>query len=199
MAEEKKFTEIESLHIISEMIQKAKNEFYETGISALLWGSVVSFCSLYTFINYAYIKLPLVDYIWLLTLVAIIPQIFITIKENKKRKFKSHVDTAIGGIWISYAAAIFLLSFYCSKFQYSEHSNSLFIILYGVPTFATGFTMRFKPMIIGGIACWVLALISMYVSFPVSMLLGAVAAIVAWLIPGLILRRTYLKCKSKNV
>ena len=34
MGEEKQLTEIESLRIISEMILKAKNEFYETGVSA---------------------------------------------------------------------------------------------------------------------------------------------------------------------
>ncbi len=198
MPQKQELSEQESLRIISEMILKARNEFYETGVSALLWGSIITFCSMYSFASFYY-PLPLTNYVWFLPLFAIIPQIIISINESKNRKFKTHADAAMGGIWISFGIAILLVSLlYSSKFDIPSIST-LFLILYGIPTFTTGFARSFMPMIIGGIICWILAIISMYVSFPASFLLTAIAAIVAWLIPGFILRRTYLTSKTKHV
>ena len=56
MAEEQ-LTEQQSLEIITQMISKAKCDYEETGIGALLWGSLVTFCSLITFGNF-YWKIP---------------------------------------------------------------------------------------------------------------------------------------------
>ncbi|MEJ7683807.1 MAG: hypothetical protein WKG06_39295 [Segetibacter sp.] len=104
----------------------------------------------------------------------------------------------MGGIWLSFAITLFLLSYYTSLYNI-PNTNSLFIIIYGIPTFATGFARRFMPMIIGGIACWVFAIAAMYVPFPYSMLLTAAAAQLAWFIPGLILRSRYRKAKEQHV
>ena len=39
----------ESLQLITRMINKARNDYHETGVSALLWGSVITVFSLLTF------------------------------------------------------------------------------------------------------------------------------------------------------
>ena len=44
--EEKELNEKESLSLISEMIQKAKSSFHESGTSAILWGSVTAVCAI---------------------------------------------------------------------------------------------------------------------------------------------------------
>ena len=49
--EEKELNEQESISLISEMIQKAKSSFHESGTSAILWGSVVAFCGLVSFMQ----------------------------------------------------------------------------------------------------------------------------------------------------
>lgn len=197
MKDEKELTEAESLQLITSMISKAKNDYADTGIASLMWGSIITFCGLITFANYWW-KIRWLDNIWWLPAVALIPQIFISYTERKRQKFKAHHDQFMGGIWLSFAITLFLLSFYTSKFNV-PNPNSLFIIIYGIPTFATGFARRFMPMIIGGIACWVLAIVCMYIAFPYTMLLTAVAAQVAWFIPGLILRRRYRKAKEQHV
>jgi hypothetical protein len=197
MDEEKSLTEQESLALITRMINKAKCDYEETGISALMWGGVVCFCSLVSFAGF-YLDWQWAGYVWFLTFVAVIPQIIIAIRESKRRKFKSHNDDAMSGIWISFGIGIFLLSYFTNLFNV-QHAASLYIIFYGVPTFATGFARNFKPMIAGGIICWIIAIISFYVSFPSIMLLTAAAAIVSWFVPGLILRRRYLDLKKENV
>src|ERR1700744_3493709 len=101
MEQEKILTGEESLELISRMINKAKRDYQDTGLSALLWGSVITICSLVSFAN-AYINKPVLDYIWYLPVVAVAGQVYIAIEEGKRRKLKAHDDTMMGGIWISF-------------------------------------------------------------------------------------------------
>jgi hypothetical protein len=195
--EEKRMTEQESLQLINEMIYKAKNHFHESGASALLWGSTIIFCSIVSLVN-SYWRIKWLESVWWLTFAAIIPQIIISIREAKQRKYKAHTDDAMGGIWISFGIAVFLVSYYTNEFK-PAGSASLFLILYGMPTLATGLAHRFKPMIIGGIVCWVCAIISFYTPLRTDLILFIIAAFFAWFLPGAILRRHYLKARRKHV
>jgi hypothetical protein len=197
MADEIQLTEKESFEIITSMINKAKCDYRETGVGALMWGSLVTFCSLITFANY-YLHLQWVEYVWFLTYIAVVPQIIISVRESRRKKYKTYNDDAMGGIWISFGVGLALLIYFVDVFKV-QNNEILFLIIYGIPTFATGYARKFKPMIIGGIACWAFAVISMYTPFPYRMLLSAAAAQLAWFIPGLILRRRYLNAKEKHV
>lgn len=187
----------QSLQLIEEMIYKAKNSYHESGNSSLLWGGTIMLCSAVSFGN-TWWGIQGLYQIWWLTLAALIPQVIISVRESKTHKFKSHTDDAMGGIWISFGIAIFLLSFYTNVVKV-EGSSCLFLILYGMPTFATGYTHRFTPMIIGGLVCWVCAIVSLYTSLRLDFILFFIAAFFAWFLPGLILRREFLKQKKKHV
>jgi hypothetical protein len=197
MDQDKPLTEQESLELITRMINKTKNDYLETGLSALLWGSVISFCSLVSFVSY-YLNWGWGEKVWWITYLAVIPQIIISYREKKNRKFKTYNEEAMGGIWISFGVSIFLLSYFNGLFNI-PHAGAVFLIIYGIPTFSTGYTRSFRPMIFGGIACWVFSVLSMYTPFPYSMLYNAAAAQLAWFIPGLILRKCYLKAKKQHV
>ena len=187
----------QSLELIEEMIYKAKNSYHESGTSALLWGGTIMFCSTVSFVN-TWLKIDWLYMVWWLTFLALIPQIIISIRESKTQKFKLHTDDAMTGIWISFGIAIFLTSYYTNVFK-PEGNACLFLILYGIPTFATGYTYGFKPMIIGGIVCWVCAIISMYTTQRLDFSLFFISAFFAWFLPGLILRKDYLKKNVGNV
>jgi uncharacterized protein with PQ loop repeat len=219
MAAEKQLTEQESLRLISQMIHKAKNSFHDTGIGPILWGSVITICSIVTFARYRFgIKLPF-D-IWLLTLVAILPQIIITAREKRMRRAKNYDDAAINYVWLCFGIAIFLISHinivFINKlieiykvyekttgqwpeFSLNNYSSSLMLLLYGLPTVITGAIMKFKPMLWGGIAGWLCCIISVYTPIETDMLLTAFAAVVMWLLPGIILWNKYKKNKAANV
>src|SRR5579875_2590378 len=144
--EEKQITETESLELIASMINKVKSNYHESGISALLWGSVIIFCSLVTLGN-VYWRIGWLSNVWWLTFAAIIPQVIISIKESRQRKFKTHTTDAMSGIWTSFGIAMVLLSVYDSRFPL-PHAAVLYLMLFGMPTFATGMAHRFKPMIL---------------------------------------------------
>ena len=202
--EEENFTEQESLQLITTMINKAKADFVETGISALMWGGVISFCALVQFISYFY-PISWARSVWVLTFIAVVPQIIISARERRSRKFKTYYTDAMSGIWLAFAITMFLLSFYVNALQIETqlpvakmHIETLFLTVYGIPTFASGFTRRFTPMIIGGIACWVFAILSFFTAYPYTMLYYIAGAQLAWFIPGLLLQRRYLKAKKRQ-
>lgn len=195
--EEEQLSEEESLKIITQMINKVKADYAESGVSALLWGAVITVCSIVSFLG-EYFNTPSLSKIWWLTLAAVVFQIIFSIRENRKRKYKTYNEDAMGGIWISFGVAMFLFSFFVNSARV-DHANTIFLIAYGIPTFATGFTRRFKPMIIGGIVCWVLSILNIYTPAPYNILYNAVAAQMAWFIPGLILRKRCRNVKTEHV
>ncbi len=197
MQQEQELSSEESLRLITTMISKAKCDYEETGVSALLWGSIITFCALFTFANNWW-QQAWAGYIWLLTFFAIVPQVMISISESKQKKVRSHSHDAISGIWISFGISITLLSFYTASVQW-QNTEPVYLIMYSIPTFATGYAIKFKPMLIGAIACWILAIATVYIHYPYSMLLVAAGAQLVWFIPGLILRRRYLKLKAEHV
>ncbi|HTR29496.1 MAG TPA: hypothetical protein VMH27_09505 [Puia sp.] len=198
MEKENPLTTQESLDLITSMISQAKNDYYDTGISALLWGGVIIFCSLVGYAN-SYLSLPALDYVWWLTVVAVVPQVIISIREKKARRYRSHVSDLIGGVWFSYAIAIFLFSYIDSQLNLNGKDFSVYLTFFGIPTFATGYGRRFRPMIIGGIACWAFAILALFITGRNVFFLMAGGALLAWFIPGLLLRRYYLKAKRQNV
>jgi hypothetical protein len=225
--EEEKFSEKESLKLITEMIQKAKHSFHENGTSAILWGSVIGIAGLVNFAE-LYWHFYIGFNIWLLVLAAIIPQIFISIRESKRKLVKTHTEEAMNTIWIVYGISIFALVFYFNivpgvtdKFFASEgisliqknadgttqpfhffslSQGSLLLLLYAIPTLATGMAHKFKPMFWAAILCYIFFIISCFTSTAYDMLLNGLAGIFNWFIPGLILRRKfYGQKKAVNV
>lgn len=224
MEEKKSLTESESLALITDMIHKAKSTYYETGVGPILWGTVVSIASLMTYLQREYDFRIGFD-IWILVLVAIIPQILISMREKRKQGVKKYEDDALNAVWLTYAISIFGLILYQNiipdatvKLNADEgwvmvrhYSNlqkpddiirpfapsiySLFILLYAFPTLVTGIVKKFKPMLAGAVIAYLLFIVSCYTASKYDMLLGSITAICCWLIPGIILRRRYLAQK----
>lgn len=214
---EKQLTEKESLELITQMINKAKDVNHSTGLTSIMWGCVIVVCSLVRLaeIHYGF-HMPF-D-IYLLTIVAIFPTIYFSVKEKRESRVKAYGDSFIDNTWISFGIAIFLLSFclnhvfaglrplneeyisltgHAPAFNLYDYISSFFLMLYGVPTFITGSSMKFRPMFWGGIICWVSCIVSLYTPVKPDLILTAVSAIFAWFIPGLILEKRYRKAKKE--
>lgn len=216
--------ERDSLRIISEMIQKAKgSHFHENGTSAIMWGAVIGFCGIFGFLKrYYHWNIDFDE--WTLALIAIIPQVYIGIKERRNRTVLSYEESAMNAVWLVYGISIFAMVFYLNVIPYateqilSESGRklmmqfsdgrleayepnalsplSLLMIIYAFPTLVTGITRKFKPMVWGAIACYALFIISLFTTQTYDSLLNGLAAVGNWLFPGLILRTKYLKARK---
>ena len=224
---EKNITEQESLQIISQMIARAKYSFHENGTSAILWGSVIAVCGFVRFAELQW-QFSIGFSIWLLTFFAIVPQVFISIRESRQRKVINHNEAAMNAIWMVYGISILALVFYFSFVPgvsdrilasqgvriteqtaagqnlpfhiFIPSQGSLLLLLYAMPTLATGIVQKFRPMIIAAVLCYLFFIVSCFVPSAYDMLLNGLAGIVNWLIPGLILRRKYnVMKKTVNV
>ncbi len=205
------------LTLITQMINKARNAYYDTGIAAIMWGAVITVISLAKLAEVQFgFRLPFDPFI--LSFVAIIPQVIITIREKKMRRVKSYDDVAMDYVWLAFGISIILLihtnqavfqglgelkteyasvSGIQSDYKYSEYVLSLFLMLYGIPTFITGGMCKFRPMLWGGILCWGSSIVSVYTPMSIDLGLMALSAFFAWFVPGIILRQDYMKAKLK--
>lgn len=194
--EEKQITEKESLLIIQQMIDRARNSIIEKGTWPIYWGALITFCSLVLFVEHQLHKFLPFD-IFLLTILALIIQIIIIAYHRSKTKGKPKsigpAQKTITYIWSAFAVSMLLVSF-----APGGNSPVVYFVLYGIPTFVTGTVVNFKPMTIGGIICWACALVVILFKIDPSMrmLLTAICAMSAWLIPGIILRRRYLRLRK---
>ena len=177
------------------MISKAKSSYHSNGTGAIMWGIIIFFCSLFDFFRMQF-KFDIGFDIWWLMFLALVPQFIMRFKNNKKKNFVSYEETTMSYVWLAFGASILMLMFFNGYYRPS-HSESLFLMLFGLPTFITGGMFRFKPMIFGGIICWVLFFISLYTDLKINMLFMALAALSAWLVPGIILRNKCIREAQK--
>jgi len=217
--EEHKLSHDESLKLINAMINKARNSYHDTGIGPMLWGSVISLCAIVTYFQVSFNWEPPFN-VWWLTILAVIPQMWIVAREKKMNKARAYDEIVMDYLWTCFGIGIGILilinmnifqnlatlrkdyediSGSAAAFRFSDHSTAYFLLWYGFPTIVTAGFRKFRPMMIGGIFCWVAAIISIYTNLGVDMLLTALSSILAWLIPGFILWRGYCKRKADNV
>ncbi len=219
--EEKQLTEKESLAIITDMVNKVKNHYHENGTYLILWGTVITICGLVSAAE-RFWSFSIGFDIWILTLIAVVPQIWLIIRERKRKKVITHTESAIDTIWIVYMITIVCIILYGNIIYFTSPGllkasgielfskniatgetkpfrlfapsfSSIFLMIYAFPTLATGMITKYRPMIIGAILTYGFFVLSLFTDFAVDMLLSSLGAISCWLIPGLMLRSRYLR------
>ena len=190
---EKQMTREESLSIISGMINNAKNRFSETGTLYLLWGFVIFICCITQFIMLHFFNNKNAYYVWYLIWIVAIYQFYYLFKKRKREKVKTYTDEIIGFVWLTFIICSFIIVYILINHNAFNAINACVLVMYGMPTFLSGIILRFKPLKIGGIICWILSIGAMFTTYQYQLLLLALAVIAAWIIPGFILRTKYNK------
>ncbi|MEP6582630.1 MAG: hypothetical protein ABJA90_00125 [Ginsengibacter sp.] len=193
MNSESNMTEEQSFELITSMINKAKNRFSETGILYLFWGWLVLLCCLVQFIALYFFKNEDANYIWYLTWIAPIYQVIYLRQLKKKRSVKTYTAEIIGYVWFVFIVCITLFVFTLIFLKAYLCINPAVLIMYGMPTFLSGVIVKFKPLRVGGICCWLLSILAVMVPYEFQFLLISLAVIVAWIIPGYLLRTKFKK------
>ena len=175
------------------MINKAKNRFSENGFLYLLWGWVILICCLSQFSLLYFFSYEGAYYIWYLTWIAVIGYVFYLNKKKKNRIIRTYTDEINGFVWLVFIICTALLVFILINAEAINYINPAILVMYGMPTFLSGIILKFRPLIIGGICCWLLSLLSLLTEYDFQLLLIAIAVIAAWLIPGYLLQKKYKK------
>ena len=186
---EKTLTERESLLLIGQMIQHTKQTVQENGFIFLLWGWLVFAASISQYLLLYVFKS---DYNTLPWPVLMIAGAIISMVYGAKKRKREHVKTYIGNfmkyLWIAFGVSLAFVLVYMGKIGI-EAGYPLILVVYGIGTFVSGGALKFKPLIIGGICCWVLAVVSAFVDFQLQLLLLSLAIVVSYIIPGHLLKK----------
>ena len=186
---ETKFTEQQGLQVIQEMIENTKSKFRDNGFFYLLWGWLVLIASLAHFIM---MNLG-IEYSWLpwpvMMICGGIVSGIVGYRLGKKTNVKTFFDTAILSLWFSFTITLFIILIAAGAGRISwSMSNVLIIALYGMATFISGRMMNFNPLIFGGVFSWASAIIGLFIPEMYTLPLVSVSIIVAYLIPGYMLK-----------
>lgn len=190
------FSPQESLQLIEGMIQKAQNRFSENGTLYLLWGWVIFICATGHYVFIKYTSLKHIEYIWGLTWIAVIYQIIYLVRKGKSQAVKTYTEEIISYVWIVFGISMGMVTLILGNSNFWPVMYPLILMLYGMPTFLSGAIMRFKPLMYGGVFCWVLCIISKFIPAGEVLLLLALAVLSAWIVPGYLMRKKY---KSQSV
>jgi len=183
---EKMMTGEESLKIITEMINKTKVNVSQGSFHLLFWGWLIFAISLseYLLANFTGFSHPY--YVWML----VIPGVFVSMVygfiNGRKALVHTYAEMVYMWTWMAFLFAAIVL--------FIVHSRSLetvapyILLLAGIPTFISGFIIKFRPLIAGGLCFWIIALVISFTGPSIAPLGIPVAMLIGYLIPGYMLK-----------
>ncbi len=182
------FSPQQSLQLIQSMISKTKQDISDKSFYFLLWGWITFISCTGQFILKHIYKYEKHYQVWWLIVIGIVFSVYYSIKEEKTRRVKTYTGDSIKYLWIGMGVCYFVLSMILSRVGWNTVVFPFFIMLYGLGTFISGNIIQFRPLIIGGILAWVLAIGAVYVDYDYQMLFGAAAILISYIIPAYMLR-----------
>lgn len=188
------FSPEQSLQLINTMINDVKQGLKDNGFFFLLWGWLVFIAAITHFvllkmeIEYAY-------YSWtiLMPLGGIVSAIYgFTQMKKQKKRAKTFVDRAMSYVWMAFGFSLIIILTSGVKLG-ADKVYPFILVLYGIGTFITGGIIKMKLLVVGGIICWILAVVAFYVTFDIQLLLLAASIAAAYIVPGHVLNSNYRK------
>ena len=186
-SEEKLMTGEESLRIITDMINKTKVSIAQSSFHLLFWGWLILLCSVSDYILWNFVGYENSWYVWLFVIPGVFVSMFYGFTKGKRERVFTYGTTIYVSVWIGFLLASVVL--FLLTFKSMESFGKYILMLVGFPTFVSGFVLRFKPLILGGIAFWVLAVLANYTGPEIAGLCMPVAIVFGYLLPGYLLKR----------
>lgn len=179
----------ESLALITRMISQSKGNLRNSSFYFLLWGWVITTCNagMYYFFKFTEWK-HYAPWIWTLSIPAWIITMMYANRQEKATGVTTHLDKISMWLWIGMAITIMPAWIFGAKTNWMV--NAIVLMPVGLATFLSGIIIRFKPLILGGITFWIAGIICYFVNPVDQYLVGAIAMIFGYLVPGYLLRNS---------
>lgn len=180
----------ESLDLIADAITKTKEDLRDNGFGYLLWGWLIAAASFaffflkeYTSFQFYFIPFPV------LSAVGVILTIIWLRKKNKGTTL-SYTTYFINKLWTVLGVCFFVVVFINVSQGGIPFTYTLLIA--GIGTLVSGWVMKFRPLVIGGILLLAAAIVSVYVADEYKPLLHGVSIVAGFLVPGYLLKKAKL-------
>ena len=184
------FTPEESFALIDQVIQRAKNRFEENGFAFILWGALTAFCCF----SQAYlIHIGLGVQSWYPYLLMPLASIFTIVYYSKKDSRSSNPLNVISSrLWMFTGFNIMILAFGFSA-ELRSILSTIILLLLGIATAVAGSFIRSKMLLFCGILLNLGAYAAFFIPWKQHSILMGVVALVAFLLPGLLLHYKHKK------
>lgn len=177
----------ESLSIIESMIREAKGKMSYSSFYFLLWGWVIAICNFGMYGLMAYSDYPAyAPAVWLLAIPAWIMTMIYGARQTRAAGTVSHLDKISMWLWICMAISITPAWIFGAKINWMV--NAIVLMPVGAATFVSGVIIRFNALKMGGVIFWVAGVLCYFVAPVDQYLVGGVAMILGYLLPGYLLR-----------
>jgi hypothetical protein len=181
--------------IIHKAISNFKMNYKEGAKIFLLWGWILTLASFSSFIilrilhqkeAYEHMGLWSLGNWAVFILIGFIIHFLVMRNINMNKKVYSYLDTYINRLWQVTVAAFFMATLICIRLEIDP--PPIMLLIAGISTTTTGLLLKFKPVILGGMAFFVFSLATAFVPNEYSALLTGVAIMCGYLIPGYFLK-----------
>ncbi|MBE0673060.1 MAG: hypothetical protein IH591_00210 [Bacteroidales bacterium] len=183
---ERTMTSEESLRIISDMINKTKSNMSQSSFHLLFWGWLIMACSLSEYFLYNFTNFANPWYVWLFVIPGVVVSLTYGFVKGRKERVFTYADMLNMWTWIGFMIAAVILFVLLS--DRLESVAPFILLLAGFPTFISGFIIKFRPLVFGGLSFWIISIIANFAGPHVASLSVPLAIITGYLIPGYLLR-----------
>lgn len=188
--EAEKLDALESLRVIRETIDLAKRNVQENGFQFLLWGGLVVVTSMTDW----YLQNILHDAghyrAWFLMVIVGVPASLIyEWRRDRQKRPSTLLNQWYGLIWLGFGISIFIAIMAAVRGGISP--IPLVLLFAAFATYLSGIVLQFKPLYWGAAALWIGAGVCLFLPANHHTLVNAVAIILGYVAPGLLLNRQY--------
>jgi len=184
----------ESLEIISDAILRTREDIRKNSYPLLLWGWLVASAS---FLFYVLVTFTTFKYYFLPFPIFAIIGVFSTIVYYRKKMMpgtQTYLQYFLSKLWMILGVAFFLTVFVSINQGLPPFAFTL--IIAGIGTLVSGLTMKFKPLVWGGVLFFCASLVCVFVADDLKVLVHGVAIIAGYLVPGYLLKASTSQAKQ---
>lgn len=212
--EEKNLSEQESLQIIQQMINTAKQEQKDDGVGWIIWGWLLFFASVFTWLNIEYHWFKDIALFWNAFGIGValywIYRIIIYATGRSREKVKTYVGDLFAKLNSGFFIFLLLIIFSINIPVRGVPPAKGFMLLtglYGFWILVYGTALNFKPSIIAAYITWAIAFAGLFIykidateagEFKLVMLVHALAVLVGYIIPGHLANKEFRKLHRKD-
>jgi hypothetical protein len=185
----KEFDEKQAIDVIRTMILQSQKKYRDGADHFLVWGWFIVAAAL---LHYANIRFKLgvpAGYIWVPAIgVPLVVAIVKEVKSGTKHQATSFVEYCLGGLWSGSMGPTIVMIMLGLTYGWVIIYPA-FIAVFAWGTCTSGVILKFKPLIIGGVSAFVLAILAVFITTAEILLILALAIIITHIIPGYLLKR----------
>ena len=195
-----KFTELDSLRVMGQMLRLARTGLYRNAIIFIVWGwtqfAVLFFCNyLVTFFVYPEWVRSVVHFLRIaLPLSALGFTLYYLFRI--RRMVKTHFDFALLFVWIFLIVSMVMMNLI--QFNVLQSINfrlqhALFMVLISYAILVTGVILRARLLIAGGLFFALMAYLSSFFALETQIAIESVAWLISFAVPGHVMHAKYRK------